>query len=85
MTKYQEKYTKVGGSIFNGVSPRRAKVHLRLGLRLGLKNDIEGLILNFCNVYYLQNSLCYLISLGLLNNSKIYHNNKQKNHYQIDS
>lgn len=34
-------------------------------------------------MYYLPNSLCNLVSLGLLNNSSIFYNNKYKNFHQI--
>ena len=81
MTEYREHSTKVGGSTFNGVSPRRGKIQLRLGL----ENNSEGLILNLQNVYYLPNSPCNLVNLGLLNNSGIYHDNKHENLYQIGS
>ena len=79
--EYQERPTKVGGSTSDGVSPGRRKVCLRLGL----EDDLEGLIFNFQNVYYLPNSSCNLVSLGLLNNSGIFYNNKLKNLYQITS
>ena len=36
-------------------------------------------------MYYLPNSLCNLVSLGLLNNNGIFHNNEHKNLYQITS
>ena len=81
MTEYQERPTKVGGSTSDGVSPERGKVRLRLGL----EDDSEGLILNLQNVYYLPNSPCNLVSLGLLNNSGIFHNNEHENLYQITS
>lgn len=72
MTEYKEQPTNVGGSTSNGVSPGRGKVRLRLGL----EDNSEGLILKLRNVYYLPNSPCNLVSLGLLNDSGIYHNNK---------
>ena len=81
MTEYQKRFTKDGGSTSNGVSPGRRK----FCLRLGLEDDLDGLILNLQNVYYLLNSLCNLVNLGLLNNNGIFHNNKHKNLYQITS
>ena len=57
----------------------------KIWLKLELENDLEGLILNLQNVYYLSNSLYNLVSLGLFNNSGIYHNNAYKNLYQIGS
>ena len=77
MTEYQELSIKVGGSTSDGVSLGRREVRLRLGL----EDDSEGLILNLQNVYYLPNSPCNLVSLGLLNNSGIFHNNKHENLY----
>lgn len=38
----------------------------------------EGLIFNVKNVHFLSNSPCKLISLGLLNDSKIYHENENE-------
>ena len=81
MTEYQERPTKVGGSTSDGMSPGRRKVCLRLGL----EDDLEDLILNLQNVYYLPNTPCNLVSLGLLNNNGIFHNNEYKNLYQITS
>lgn len=81
MAEFQERPTKVGGSTSDGVSPGRGTVRLRLGLEDGL----EGLILNLKNVYYLLNSPCNLVSLGLLNNSGIFHNNERKNLYEVIS
>ena len=63
------------------MSPGRGKVRLRLAL----EDDSEGLIFNLQNVYYLPNSPCNLVSLGLLNNSGIFHNNEHENLYQITS
>lgn len=81
MTEYQERPTKVGGSTSDRVLPGREKVRLRLGL----EDNSEGLILNLQNVYYLPNSPCNLVSLGLLNNNGIFHNNEHENLYQITS
>lgn len=81
MTDYQEYLIKIGRSIFNRVLLERNKIWLRLGL----ENNLKDLILNFYNVYYLSNSLCNLVSLGSFNNSGIYHNNKNKNLYEINS
>ena len=81
MTEYREHPTKVGGSTSDGVSPGRGKIRLRLGL----EDDSEGLILNLQNVYCLPYSPCNLVSLGLLNNSGIYHDNEHENFYQIGS
>ena len=81
MTEYRERPTNVGESTSNGVSPGRGKVRLRLGL----EDNSEGAILNLRNVYYLPNSPCILVSLGLLNDSGIYHNNEQETLYHVES
>ena len=57
--------------------PERGKICLRLGL----KDNLEGFILNFQNVYYLPNSFYILMSLELLNNNSIFYKNKYKNLY----
>ena len=79
MTEYQEQPTKIGRSTSDRISPSREKIRLRLGL----KNGLEGLVLNLNNVYYLLYSPCNLISLELLNNSGIYHNNENKTLYKV--
>ena len=81
MTEYKEQPTNVGGSTSNGISPGRGKVRLRLSLQ----DNSEGLILNLRNVYYLPNSPCNLVSLGLLNDSGIYHSNERETLYHVDS
>ena len=75
----QERSTKIGWSMSDGVSLGRGK----LRLRLALKDGSERLILNLYNVYYLPNSSCNLLSLGLLNDSGIYHNNKNETQYVV--
>ena len=79
ITEYRERPTKIGGSISDGVSPGRGKIRLRLAL----KDDSERLIPNLQNIYYVPNSLCNLVSLGLLNESGIYHDNKNEILYQV--
>ena len=79
--KYQKRPIKVSRSTSDRVLPGRGKVCLKLGL----EDDSKGLILNLQNVYYLPNSPGNLVSLGLLNNSGIFYNNKLKNLYQITS
>lgn len=54
-------------------------------LHFAVEDNFEGLILNLQNVYYIWNNLCNLIILGLLNESKIYYNNKRKTLYYISS
>ena len=81
MTEYRTHPTKIGGSTSDGISPGRGKIRLRLAL----KDGSEGLILNLQNVFYLPNSPCNLLSLGLLNNSGIYHDNENETLYEIHS
>lgn len=55
----------------------------KYGLRLALKDGSEGLILNLSNLFYLPNSPCNLLGLGLLNNSGIYQDNENEILYEI--
>ncbi len=57
----------------------------RVRLRLALKDGSEGLILNFRIVYYLPNNQCNLVSLGLLNDSRIFPDNENETLYQVKS
>lgn len=81
MTNYRERPTSIGGSTSNGTSPGNGSVRLRLAL----KDDSEGLILNLQNVYYLPSSPCNLVSLALLNNSGIFHDNEHETLYQVQT
>ena len=81
MTEYREWPTKIGEYMLDEVFPGREKIRLRLAPNDGF----EELILNLQNVYYLPNSLCNLVSLGLLNNSGIYHDNKNETLYQVQT
>lgn len=80
MTEYQEQLTKIGRSILDNISLGQRKIQLRLSP----KNGFKGLIFNFQNIYYLPKSLYNLISLGLLNDSSIYYDNKNKTLYEIN-
>lgn len=80
MMKYQELPTRIGSSTSDGISPSRESVRLRLAV----KDGSEGLVLNLRNVFYLPNSPCNLVSLGLLNDSSgIFHNNKAGTLYEV--
>lgn len=81
MTEYYDKPTKIGGSTSDGSSPGRGKIRIRLGLEDGS----EGLVLNLRNVYYFPSSPCNLVSLGLLNDSGILHDNENETLYQLGS
>lgn len=81
MIEYQKHPTKAGRFTLNRVLLGRRKICLKLGL----ENNLKGLIFNFQNIYYLANNFCNLVSLKLMNNSNIFYNNKLKNLYQIIS
>lgn len=53
--------------------------------RLALRDDSEGLVLNLRNVYYLPSSPCNLVSLALLNNNGIFHDNEHETQYQVQT
>ena len=72
---------KIGGSTLDGISLGKGKIRLKLVF----KDNSENLILNLQNVFYLPNSPCNLLSLGFLNNSDIYHENKNETFYKIYS
>ena len=74
MTEYTEKPMRVGESTADGVSPGRGKVKIQRAQ----KNGSEGLVLTLTNVFDLPNSSSNLVSLDLLNNTKIYHCNKDQ-------
>lgn len=76
MANYVEWPTRIGGSTSEGISPGRGKVQLRLAV-----SEKEGVTLTFNNVYYLPSSPSNLVSLVLLNDNKIYLNNKNKTFY----
>ncbi len=81
MTEDYNKPTRIGESTSDGSSSRRGKIRIRLGFEDGS----EGLVLNLQNVYYLPSSPCNLVSLRLLNNSGILHDNENETLYQLGS
>ncbi len=81
MTEYYKKPTRFGGSKADGLSPGRRRIQLRLGL----KDGSERMILNLRNVYYLPSSSCNLVSVGLLNDSRIFHDNRNQTLCQLGS
>ena len=81
MTEYYNKSTKIGWSTSDGSSPGKGKIRLQLDFEAGS----EDLLLNLQNVYYLPSSSCNFVSLGLLNNSTILHDNENKTLYQLGS
>lgn len=52
---------------------------------MSLKDRTKDLIFNFQNIYYFLNNLCNLVSFGVLNDSRIYYDNKNKTLYQVKS
>ena len=74
MTGYLANPTRVGGSTSDSILPGRGTVKIRLAKEDGSK----GLILNLRNVFYLPNSPSNLVSLGLLNDAGIYHDNENQ-------
>ena len=74
LIEYLARPTKVVGSTSDGILQGYGTVKIRLVKKDGSKK----VILNFQNVFYLLNSLLNLISLGLLNDTNIYHVNKNQ-------
>lgn len=72
MIDFIQNPTKVRGLTSNSISLGRGKVKIRLVL----KDEIERLVLTLTNVFYLPNNLFNFVSLGLLNNGRIYHHNE---------
>ncbi len=81
MTKFYDKPTRIGGSISDGVSPGRGKVRLRLSQ----KDGTEGVILNLKDVFFPPSSPCNLVSLALLNNHKIFHDNENETLHDLET
>lgn len=77
--EYQDHLTKVRKSTLHRILLGRGKIQLRLRL----DDNSKSLILNLHNIYYLPNSFFNLVSLGLFNNSNVYHDNKYKGLYQV--
>lgn len=72
MTKFRKNLTKIGRSMSDRILPDRGKFKIRLTI----KEKIEEIKLTLNNIFYFPNSPSNFISLGLLNNSRIYQNNK---------
>ncbi len=79
MTEYRTHPIRISRSISDRISLDREKIRLRLAL----KDKSKGLIFNLYNVFYLSNSPCNPLNFGLLNNSGIYHDTKNKTLYEI--
>lgn len=74
MTDFEKNSTKVGGLISDGISLDRRRVKIRLVL----KDSIKGLVLTLTNIFYLPYNPLNLVSLGLLNNVRIFYHNKDQ-------
>lgn len=72
-----ENPTKVEESTLDAISPSRGKVKIRLALR----DRIEELVLTQTNIFYCPNSPSNFVKQDLLNNTSIYHHNKDKTLY----
>lgn len=81
MTEFYDKPTRIGGFTSDGVSPGWGKVRLRLSL----KDGTEGVILDLKDVFFLTSSPCNLVSLALLNNHNIFHDNKNETLHDLES
>ena len=71
MTDFAKK-PKIGKLTLDKISPGQGTIQIRLAL----EDKIEGVIFNFCNIYYLSNSSSNIINLNFLNDINIYYNNK---------
>lgn len=81
MTEFYDRPTRIGGSTSDGVSPGRGKVRLRLS-----QNDgTEGIILDLKDEFFLLSSQCNLVSLALLNNHSIFHDNENETLYNLET
>lgn len=81
MTGYYEKPTRIGRSIADGMLPGQGNVRFCLSLKGGK----EGVILDLKDVFFLPSSPSNLVSLGLLNNYGIFHNNEDKTLYDKET
>ena len=79
MINFMENPRKVRRLTLDGISLSREKVKIRLAL----KNKTEGIVVILTNVFYFSYSPSNLVSLGLLNNVKIYYHNKDQILYNL--
>lgn len=83
MANYVERPTRIGGSTSEGISPGQGKVRLRLAV--SRESEREGVTLTLNNVYFFPSSSSNLVSLALLNDNKIYLDNKNETLYNSDT
>lgn len=81
MIDFTKNPTKIRGSTSDGISPGRRKVKIRLTL----KNGTEKLVLTLTNVFYISHNSLNLVSLGFLNNVRIYYHNKDQILYNLET
>ena len=72
MIDFEKNPTKVRGLRSDNISPGGGKVKIILVL----KNGTEGLVLTLTNIFYLLHSPLNLVSLGFLNDIRIFYYNK---------
>lgn len=80
ITEYYNTRTYIRKSILDRLLPRCEEIDLYLTQ----KNAIKRIIPNLKDVFFLSNNLSNLISLTLLINSEIDHNNKNKILYNVN-
>lgn len=74
---YLANFTRIGGSTLDGILPEYETVKIRLAK----EDSSKELILNLQNTFYLPNRPSNLVSLGLLNDTGIYHKNENQTLY----
>lgn len=74
MTNFNQNLIKVIGLISDGILSGRKIVKIKWAL----KDSIERLILILINIFYIFHSQSNLISLNLLDDIKIFNNNKNQ-------
>lgn len=79
MTELYNKLIQIGSFISDGILPDQRKVRFYLSQRDGT----ERAIFDLKDIFFLPSSLYNLVSLALLNNHDIFHNNKNKTLYNL--
>lgn len=77
MIDFEENLSKVRKSTSHSILPNKERVKIRLALEDGT----EMIVITLTNVFYFPNSPSNLVSLGLLNNARIFHYNKDQTRY----
>lgn len=79
MIEYHDEPTQIRISISDSVSPGQEKIRFRLSQ----KDDLERIILNLQNMFFLPSSQSNLVNLAPLNNCRIFQNKENKTLYNI--